>query len=395
MIRSKRFLELAALFACASCAFDKAKDESCANTPTLEDRKKDALTAAANSYVEPVVAACPELDPPSDGALDSLGLTEQEFQGLLRGANGNFFDDGTWWIKAMPRGGVHQRPLKIVAEHCQEVTYDRFGYDYAFAVPPLTAAPDCGRYLTGILAGHKLGDSWPAVFGIEASGLMRLAPLSPSSVFDAYLQSPRGLLGTSTETSSVDRLDVELHDADSLEFAAVVSGVAFTSALRVVVKVGDETRLAVSMDIYPRANIQGSPRVAVAGLSGSYLANGAHDFDRVQVSYADGMTLETKLDDGSLEWKKEGWAHVPGTTGTAGVQSISLAQAVSQGSAPRSPKVTISNIDSSLPIAFDLAITNQAIAGGNVVGSLVLDLSEAAALESPIHVAYLATAAPP
>jgi hypothetical protein len=295
----------------------------------------------------------------------------------------------------MPRGGVHQRPLKIVAEHCQEVTYDRFGYDYAFAMPPLTAAPECGRYLTGILAGHKLGDSWPAVFGIEASGLMRLAPLSPSSVFDAYLQSPRGLRGTSTETSTLDRLDVELHDADSVEFAAVVSGAAFTSALRVVVKVGDETRLLVSMDIFPRANIQELPRIAVAGLSGTYLANGAHDFDRVEVVYSDGMTLETKLDDGSLEWENEGWTHLPGATGTAGLQSISLMQAVAQGSAPRSPKMTISNIDSNIPITFDLAITNQAIPGGNVVGSLVLELSEEAAFESPIHVAYLATAAPP
>lgn len=394
MIRS-RLVWLATFSACASCAFDKAKEESCANAPTLEERKRDAQVAAESSYVEPAVAACPELDPPLDGEPNSPGLTDQEYQGLLRGANGNFFDDGTWWIKAMPRGGVHTTPMEIVAEHCQQVTYDRFGYDYAFAKPALTAAPDCGQYLTGILAGHKLGDSWPAVFGVEGSGLMRLSPLSPASVFDAYLQSPGGLVGMPAEGATLDRLDVELHDADSVEFAAVVSSVAFTSALRLVLKVGEETRLAVAMDIYPRASFQDSPRIAVAGLSGAYVPTGAHDFDRVQVAYMDGTTAETKLDDALLDWGNGGWTRVPSSTSSVAVQSITLMQAAAPASAPRSPKLTLSNIDSSVPIGFDLAITSQPTPGGNVVGSLVLDLSAAGALASPIHLSYLATAAPP
>ncbi|HET9934319.1 MAG TPA: hypothetical protein VFQ35_26635 [Polyangiaceae bacterium] len=392
---AKRFAAVTTLLLCTGCVYEKGKEKPCANAPTLEDRKNDARMAAGSEYVPPLTAACPELDPPVDGESDTPGLSELEYQALLRGANGNFFDDGTWWIKAMPRGGVHVSPLKIVGERCQEVTYDRFGYDYAFAKPAITAAPQCGHYLTGILAGHKFGDSWPAIFGVEASGLIRLAPLSPQLAFDAYLHAPRGLVGTSTEASGIDRVDVELHDGDSVEFAMLVSATTFTSALRVVLKAGDESRLAVGVDVYPRANFQAAPRIALGGLSGAYHEDAAHDFDRMEVTYSDGTTHEAKLDDGSLEWGNGDWARVPSFAGTAGVQSIGLLQSAAPGGGPRSPKMTISNIDSNVPIGFELALTSRQVLGGNVVGSLVLDLSEAGAFESPIHVSYLVTAAAP
>lgn len=372
----------------------KKEDEACSNAPTLAARKQDAANAAKGEYVTPLIEACPELDPPADAQLSSPGLVEAEYQGLLRGANGNFFDDGNWWLKAMPRGGVHTTPLTILGERCQPVTYEHFGYDYAFAKPAITSAPACGRYLTGVLVGHQLEDSWPAVFAVESSGLIRLAPLVSESAFAGYLRAPRGLPGSAAGASTLDRIDVELHDSDSVEFAAVVNGSTFSSALRMVLKAGPESLLSVGVDIYPRANFGDAPQLAVAALSGAFLVDGPRDFDRVTASFSAGVAFEVALDDGTLDWGDDGWVRAPGSLEPDVPASITFSKGAMSGAAA-APRMTISNIDSSVPLRFELALTNHAELGGNVVGSLVLDSSALAGSTAPIHVSYLVTAAAP
>jgi hypothetical protein len=379
----------------SACSAKKDPDVRCSSSAALEHLKKDARAASELEYSPPAIEPCPELDPPLDGQSSAPGLTPAEYNALLRGANGNFFDDGVWWIKATPRGGTHVVPMTITAERCEEVTFDKFGYDYAFATPALSAAPACGRYLTGIFAGHQLGDGWPQIFSIESSGLIRLAPLANAVALGAYLRMPRDLLATPTGDSSVDHVDIALHDAESIELAALVNGPSFSSAVRLVFKSGDPSRLGVTIELNSRAPGADLSRIAIAGLSGSFLPDGTRDGDRVEATYSDGTSEETALADPNLNWGTGDWTTVSRSPEGVELASAAFQQNASGTAGVTRTNVTLSNIDSNVPVGFELAFTSEPTLGGNVAANLVLDLSGASALDVPVRLSYLVTASRP
>jgi hypothetical protein len=379
----------------SACSAKEDPDARCSSAGALEQRKKDARATAELDYSPPPIEPCPELDPPLDGQSSAPGLTPTEYNALLRGANGNFFDDGIWWIKAIPRGGTHVVPLTITAERCEEVTFDKFGYDYAFATPALTSAPACGRYLTGIFAGHQLGDGWPQIFSIESSGLIRLAPLANAVAFGPYLRMPRDLLATPTGDSSVDHVDVALHDAESIELAALVDGPSFSSAVRLVFKSGEPSRLGVTIELNPRAPGADSSRIAIAALSGSFLPDGTRDGDRIEATYSDGTSEQTALADPNLDWGTGDWTTVSRSAEGVGLASAAFLQNASGTAGVTRPNVTISNIDANVPVGFELAFTSEPKLGGNVAANLILDLSAVSAPDLPVHLSYLVTASRP
>jgi len=361
----------------------------CSNADAFAEFELDARAAAKSSYEPPVIEACPELDLPSDGEATSIGLTSAEYAALLRGANGNFFDDHLWWLKATPRGASHVVPLQMTAERCDSVTFAKFGYEYAFATPALPAAPTCGRYLTGLAVGHRLDDSWPEVFSVEGSGLVRAAPLSLSSSFAGFLhipQAPRSVLG---RDAKLDRLQVVRHDGDSLELAAFATGSTFASAMRLVLKVGDSTRLSVQLELEPRALAADNPLIAVAALSGWFSSDEGHDFERVRVTFADGTFGETALGDPGLNWGTGEWTSVPFAHGGSMLDSVALLH-----DDPVTPNLMISNLQSSDPLVFDLSLSTQSPPGGNVVANLLVDVSAAIATGRSVSLSYLLTTAP-
>jgi len=363
----------------------------CSNANAFDARQLDAQKAAMTAYAPPVISSCPELDPPLDGEAISVGLTAGEYNALLRGANGNFFDDHTWWVKAVPRGESHVIPMQITAERCDQVSFAKFGYDYAFATPPLRAAPACGRYLTGVMVGHRVADFWPAVFSVEGSGVIRLAPLSAAAVFGPFLRLPRAPLDAPGQESTIDQLDVLRHDGDSLELAALENGPSFASALRLVLKVGDVSRLSVQLELDPRVATAASPLIAVAALSGWFSHSPEHDFDRVRATFADGTSFETSLSNPDIDWGTGEWTPVPLPQGASPLESLAFLQ---DGTSAR-PNVLLSNLESSVPIEFGLSVSTQPVLGGNVVGNLLLDSSLASAMDLPITVSYLVTVSPP
>lgn len=372
-----------------------SKDDAvCSNVHAIDARLLDAQAAAKTSYEPPVISACPELDPPLDGEDKSLGLTAREYAALLRGANGNFFDDHVWWLKATPRGESHVIPVQITAERCDQVTFAKFGYDYAFATPPLPSAPACGRYLTGVHVGHQMGDSWPEIFSIEGSGVIRLAPLASTTAFAAFLRLPRDPLDVPAPDSTVDRVDVVRHDGDSLEFAALANGPTFASSLRLVLKVGDESRLSVQLELEPRALATENPLVAVGALSAWFSNDANRDFDRVRATFSDGTSFETALSEPGLDWGKGQWTSVALPQGGAPLESLEFLQNGRRDGIPR-PNVTISNFQSSVPIGLDLSLSTRSVLGGNVVANLLVDSSASSQSDGPISVSYLVTASPP
>jgi hypothetical protein len=389
MNRSSAFESVIA--AALACACGSKDPVVCENSNAFAAMKRDAQAVAETAYEPPVIQDCPELDPPLDGRATSIGLTGGEYAAILRGANGNFLDDHVWWVKAKPRGESHVVPMQITAEHCDAVSFDKFGYDYAFATPPLAAAPACGRYLTGIAVGHQLADSWPLIFGVEASGLIQLAPLSANSTFGGFLRIPGAPLEIAGRDSIVDRLEVVRHDGDSLELVARANGSTAVSALRLVLKAGDSSRLSVQLEIEPRA-FADSPLIAVAALSGWFSEAEGHSFDRIRASFIDGTSFETALADPGLDWGNGAWTSVPVPEG-ATLDSLAFLQDRTLGDGNPRPNLLLSTIQSSVPIALDLSVTRQSPLAGNVVGNLLVDRS--ALHNQPIVVSYLITASPP
>ena len=375
------------------CSSDEAS--VCSNGNALEERKRDAQEVAKAAYSPPITAACPELDPPSDGEAASVGLTAREYGALLRGANGNFYDNGTWWLKATPRGESHVVPVQITDERCERVTFAKFGYDYAFATPPMTEAPACGRYLTGINVGHQLSDSWPEIFRFDGAGLIRLGPLMAAAEFAAFLRLPHDAGELSAESTTVDRIDVLRHDDDTVEFAALASGPTFASALRLVLKVGDESRLSVQLELYPRSSTVDSPLIAAAALSGWFGNVDGRDFDRVRAMYNDGSTSEVALGDHNIDWGDGQWTRVPVGQGSSELESLSFIQDETSGDRSHRSNVTISNLQSSVPIALDLSVATQRAVDGNVIANLLVDSSTTGSPGAPISVSYLVTASLP
>ncbi|HYQ02456.1 MAG TPA: hypothetical protein VER96_27480 [Polyangiaceae bacterium] len=378
----------------ASCG---SKDGSaiCSIENAPETRKGYARDEAKTAYESPVIETCPELDPPLDGQATSPGLTGGEYASLLRGANGNFFDDHVWWIKALPRGESHVVPMHITAEHCDEVTFAKFGYEYRFATPPLTVAPECGRYLTGISVGHQLEDSWPQVFGIDGAGSIQLAPLSRSSELGPIVRTPRGPFDIPGRDSSIDIVDVVRHDGDSLEMVAVANGFSFASAARLVLKVGDISRLSVQVELEPRALASDNPLLALAALGGWFSNTQGHHFDRIRATFTDGTSLEVVLSDPDLDWGNGEWTSVPLTKTGAALESLALLQDRTHAEGNLRPDLLLSNIQTSVPVDLDVSVTTRAVPGGNVAGNLVVDSSAAIAAGSSISIAYLVTASTP
>ena len=366
----------------------------CSTADVLDARKLDAQAAAKTTYSQPVITPCPELDLPLDGQASSEGLTTGEYGSLLRGANGNFFDDGRWWLKAMPRGASRVVPVQITAERCAPVTFAKFGYDYAFATPPLVGAPSCGRYLTGLEVGHQVGDSWPEILDVDGSGLIRLAPLSVSTAFAAFLQAPRAPLDAATPDSTIERIDVLRHDGDSLEMVALVSGPNFAGTLRLVLKLGDASRLSVQLELEPRALAAESPAIAVAALSGQFANADERDFDQVHGTFGDGTSFDTVLADPTLDWGTGGWQRIPLAQGSSELESIAFLQTGAAADRAPYPNLTLSNFQSSLPLALELSVAKESQPGGNVVAQLLVDSSTALVTGTPISVSYLVTASP-
>jgi len=373
----------------------KAPASRCTIENAPENRKREAEQAARSEYEPPVVEACPDLDPPVDGQASSVGLTAGEYASLLRGANGNFFDDHVWWLKALPRGESHVVPMQINAEHCDPVTFSKFGYEYPFATPPLTVAPDCGRYLTGISAGHQLGDSWPQIFGVDGSGLIQIAPLSPGSEIGSFVRTPRGPLDTPGRDSSIDVLDVVRHDGDSLELALAANGVTFASAVRLVLKVGDFSRLSVQVEVDPRARASEDPLLAVAALSGWFSDSAGHLFDRIRATFVDGTSLELALADSALDWGNGAWTSVPLQRSGAALESLALLQDRTHAEGNARPDILLSNIQANFPVDLAIALTTRAVPGGNVAANLLVDSTASVASGVPISVSYLITASVP
>lgn len=377
------------------CGSKAPPPSPCSIENAAENRKRYARDEAQFAYEPPTVEPCPELDPPLDGQARSVGLTAGEYAGLLRGANGNFFDDHVWWLKALPRGESHVVPIQITAEHCDAVTFAKFGYEYPFASPPLTVAPECGRYLTGVAVGHQLADSWPQVFSIEGSGLIQLAPLVANSEFGPVLRAPRGPLDAPGRDSSIDLVDFVRHDGDSIELVAVANGFTFSSSTRLVLKIGDVSRLSVQVQIDPRALAADQPLLAVAALSGFFSSEKGDHFDRIRATFVDGSSLEIALSDPNIAWGDGAWTSVPLVKPDAALESLALLQDRTRAEGNPRPDLVLSNIQASVPLDLDVSVTTRAIPGGNVAANLLVDSSAAIAAGSPISVAYLITASTP
>jgi hypothetical protein len=206
---------------------------------------------------------------------------------------------------------------------------------------------------------------------------------------------PREPSDATGQESTLDRIDVVRHDGDSLELVARVNGPTFASALRLVLKVGEKSRLSVQLELTPRAQANDNPMIAVAALSGLISTEHGRDFDRVRATFTDGTSFETTLSEDQLDWGKGEWTSVALGHESVALESLAFLQNGTRAGGNLRPNVTLSNLQSSVPLALELSVSTRPVLGGNVVANLLADSASEGATGAPISVSYLVTAEPP
>ncbi len=387
-----------------SCGHGSDTGSSCGNATALERTRANAQLKAASDPAMPQVESCSEVDAPSDGLASSPGLTAAEYAGLLHEDKGNFFDDGTWWLKAAPRGETHVEPLDVVAENCQQASFESFNYDYASATPPLSSAPECGRYLVAIQAGHRIGKLWPQLLSLEGSGLVRLAPLRTITAFGSYLRVPGGLPADDNFQSHVTQVNVIRHDENTLELVALAEALTFTAAIHLTFTAGQATRLKLELDIFLRGGAPPPSDLSLGALTGTFRVGGGNvDFDQLTAAFSDGTSRVKGLADVKLDDRDPAWRTTSVGSGGASLSAFALVQGARAPSQPgddaassaERPDMTVSDIHSDVPLTLALSLTSQPELDTNVSADLVMNAEDAGKAASPIHVSYQVTASLP
>ncbi|HET9960676.1 MAG TPA: glucan biosynthesis protein [Polyangiaceae bacterium] len=387
----------------------------CDDRARLADRRAEAEANARLEFVSQNAESCLELDRPefdsSESSGEVAGLDAGEYAALVRDANGNFYDDGTWWLKGAPRGEVHVDPVRLSSERCESVTFERLGFNYSAARPPIWDVPECGKYLTGLYAGSRTGSSWPQLLHIDGSGWTRLAALEKEPAFGSYVR----LLGSGPAngdgSARVIGIDVVTVDSEALRLRLSLDGPDFSGLMDALLAPGNPSRLFVEVSLFPRA---GRPlsRLPLATLSGGFLrgrsdtpendTDEAHDADRIEVQWDD----ESRS---GWDWAElvggargSGWETLAAGEPGDRVKSMALIQseraperyaAEPEARYARRPDLGIREIRSDLPLFVELAFSARPMLEGNAAVTLMLDATRHDS--GPIRVSYIVEAAVP
>jgi hypothetical protein len=85
-----------------------------------DDLQLEAWKVVQDPYVPPSPMPLPEFDLPQSGIATDMGLVFDEYQAIIDPPNaGKFYDNGVWWLKALPRGNVHRIPLSGPRRKCR------------------------------------------------------------------------------------------------------------------------------------------------------------------------------------------------------------------------------------------------------------------------------------
>jgi hypothetical protein len=382
-------------------------ENRCSATPTFERLGAQAAQAAGEPYLEHSPVACPEVDRPPDGNKAAEGLVFEEYAAITAGSAGNFLDDNTWWVKALPRGEIHQSNLLLSDESCLPVNYDRFSYDYSAATPPILEPPSCAKALSALQIGHSFFQTSPQVLELEATAYARLASLSLNPVFGTTLRfATENATHDAESFPYLGELELTGHDPKMISFVARLSGVTFEAVLDAELVPASTSTLKVRLRIYPRAGADSGVSLGVAALSSMFwkrdadtpdvAGDEAHDSDQLYVKSQDGIETTTALENPELSLAPDPWQR---RTFAGPFDTISLVQserdpqmyaAYESARYADRPSFSIGEITASVPLSAELAIVH---ASDEYIDNVVLDLiADTNRATVPIEVSYVLTA---
>jgi hypothetical protein len=391
----------------ACLAHEEYIENRCSASPTFERLGAQAALAAGEPYIAHSPVACPEVDRPPDGNKAAQGLVFEEYAAITAGSAGKFLDDGTWWVKALPHGEIHQLDLLLNDESCAPVTYDRFSYDYSAATPPILEPPSCAKGLSALQIGHGFFQTAPQVLELEATAYARLASLSLNPAFGTTLR-----FATEDATHDAERfpylgeLELTGHDPQTLSFVARLSGVTFEAVLEAELVPASTSTLKVRLRIYPRAGAEPGVSLGVAALSSMFwkrdadtsdvAGDEAHDADQLHVKSEDGTETTIALENPEPSLASDPWQR---RTFAGPFDTVSLVQserdpqkyaAYESARYADRPSLSIGEITASVPLSAELAIVHTS---DEYIDNVVLDLiADTNGAKVPIDVSYVLSA---
>ncbi len=389
-------------------AQEESAEDHCSADPAFERLDAAAILAARKPYLEQVPVACPEVDRPPDGNKAAEGLVFEEYAAITGGSAGNFLDDNTWWIKALPRGEIHEAELHLSDESCAPITYDRFHYDYSAATPPILEPPSCAKSLSALEIGHSFFQTAPQVLEVESTAYARLVNLGLRPVFGTTLRFATENATHQGETfPSLGLLELTGHDPQSLSFVGRLSGVAFEGVLKAELTPAANTSLKVRLRVYPRADADTTLPLGVLAFSSMFwkrdadtqdlVDDEAHDADQLYVRSEDGTETTTRLENPEPSTAPDPWHRIAfeGPFDTVALRQTErdprkYARYDAAHYADR-PSFTVSAITSTVPLSVELAIVHGS---DEYIDNVVLDfIADTRGASLPIEVSYIVSVA--
>jgi glucan biosynthesis protein len=394
---------------CLSGCLAGEVENPCNAGPTFDRLSKEAARAAEGEYTPEVPSACPVLDRPPDGDPAAEGLVFAEYAAITSGSAGNFVDRDAWWVKALPRGELHQQTLEVYDAACRKVSYEQFSFDYAAATPAIDPVPECGHSLAALEVGHSFFQSSPQLLELEASAYARLVGLQLNPAFGTSLRfTTEDAAHEGERFPALTEVAIAEPQSDRLSFVARLRASTFEGVMQAELTAAAAATLRVKLRIFPRGGADPNVRLGVLGMSSMFwkgaadtpdvLDDEAHDADHLYVRFADGSERLITLanPDAAALSPEDPWQR---SQFSGALETIALEQLERDASRfiryrfaryAERPSIRASEIKASVPLMAELSITSTE---SEYIDNLVLNLiAETNGGGGPIDVAYVLTA---
>ncbi|MBE2295400.1 MAG: glucan biosynthesis protein [Phycisphaerales bacterium] len=294
-----RFSVISLLLMWALCADGVAAD-------ILRSLTQEAFKHSQMPWKPQTPTPLTEFDSPENDG--SLGLDFVEYTKMN---SAPFYDDGTWWVRANPRGNSEKDPLDLRLSQPETgsqapVVYhiDDFNYRHPGIQPPLPQAiPAAARYLSAIDIGFHQRDvkRWPQILHLGGNGYGRLTGFPPLGFGTSFRFGVHKAGEPDEDFVKLRKLYLMKLNDQAFRLLGLVECEAFAAAFTATLQPGETSSLRVAMKIFLRfpLRLANKPSVGPLGLSSMFWkdesatpnvpTDEAHDADRFVSWSAEGV----------------------------------------------------------------------------------------------------------
>ncbi|MBY0315168.1 MAG: glucan biosynthesis protein, partial [Bdellovibrionales bacterium] len=292
-------------------AFTQTSMVFAASSMNLGKLRREAFARCQKPYVKVSPPTIPQLDPPTQGGPEAIGLVYLEELSIR---TQSFLDQHDFYFIAKPRAALNTLPMDIFISADGGLTYNKKTWadakpDYSSPAiqPPIDTStlPPAGRVLTELIIGHKspTGD-FPQLFDFRSSGYIRFAGYPPAITGASLRVAAHRISGTHLPGNSAGEDFPEIRQIYASALSAktarallLVESELFCSAILMDLNEGSEASVTADGYWYTRENFdwEKSPHTALVAYSSMLWktenhtphdsTDEAHDSDTLKVYY--------------------------------------------------------------------------------------------------------------